>query len=120
MGASGFNVNKSRVLKLEDEIWEYLTPRYDFLVENGICDYITKQKQPRKQIKKLKEYVESLGLDLQYTEKGSTATSAEALSAYLTQKDDPILRSFSELTKYEKILTAFISLLKTDKIYTKY
>lgn len=121
MGAQGFNIDQERVLLLEKEIWEFLTPRYDFLVSEGFCDYIPKQKQPRKQVKKLKEYVESLGLSLMYTNKGATATSGEALSSYLTQKDDGVLKAFSELSKYEKILTSYINHLKgAEKIYSQY
>lgn len=121
MGAQGFNINQDRVLLLEQEIWEFLTPRYDFLVKEGFCDYIPKQKQPRKQVKKLKEYVESLGVDLMYTDKGKTATSAEALASYQTQKDDAVLKAFSELSKYEKILTSYIKNLKgADVIYSQY
>jgi DNA polymerase I-like protein with 3'-5' exonuclease and polymerase domains len=121
MGAQGMQVNKERVLKLESEIWEYLTPRYDYLVKEGFCDYILHQKQPRKQIKKLKEYIESLHLDLMHTDKGGTATSGEALAFYLAQKDNVILKSFSELSRYEKILTAYINHLKgAERIYTQY
>ena len=122
MGATGFTINKERVLLLEKEIWEYLTPRYDYLVEYGYCDYIMHQKQPRKQIKKLREYIESLGLDLMYTPKGGTATSGEALASYKSQIDNPILTAFSELARYEKIITSYITNLKssTGKIYSQY
>jgi DNA polymerase I-like protein with 3'-5' exonuclease and polymerase domains len=122
MGATGFTVEKERVLLLEQEIWQYLTPRYDFLVAEGFCDYIPRQTQPRKQMKKLREYIESIEVDLQYTEKGGVATSGEALAAYLTQKDDAVLKAFSELSKYEKILTSYIKNLKssTGKIYSQY
>lgn len=121
MGSQGFHINKDRVELLEQEIWEYLKPRYEYLVSEGFCDYIPGQKQPRKQTKKLKEYVLSLGVDLQYTKKGGVATSGEALASYLTQQDDSIIKAFSELSKYEKILTAYISNLKgSDKIYSQY
>lgn len=121
MGAQGFSINKDRVDLLESEIWEFLTPRYDFLVKEGFCDYIAKQKQPRKQTKKLKEYIATLGVELQYTNKGGVATSGEALSSYMSQVDDPIIKAFSELTKYEKILTAYINRLKDAKnIYSQY
>ena len=121
MGSEGFAIDSERVDLLEKEIWEFLTPRYDFLVAQGFCDYIPRQKQPRKQVKKLKEYVESLDLDLMYTVKGATATSGEALSSYLTQKDDDVLRAFSELSRYEKILTSYIKNLKgATKIYSQY
>lgn len=121
MGAEGFHIEQSRVLLLEQEIWEFLTPRYNFLVSEGFCDYIPKQKQPRKQVKKLKQYVESLGVDLMYTDKGGIATSGEALASYLTQKEDLVLKAFSELSKYEKILTAYVTHLKgAKKIYSQY
>ncbi len=120
MGAEGFAINQERVLLLEKEIWEYLTPRYDLLVEKGFCDYLP-NGAPRKKIKNLKEYIESLDIDLQTTLKGSTAVSNEALASYLTQKDDEILKAFSELSKYEKILTTYISRLKgSEKIYSQY
>ena len=120
MGAQGFLIDQERVLLLEKEIWQYLTPRYDLLVAEGYCNKMPNGSY-KKKIKLLKEYVESLGVDLQYTLKGGTATSSEALSAYLTQKDDPILKAFSELSKYEKILTAYISRLKgSKKIYSQY
>lgn len=121
MGSQGFNIESERVEKLDSEIWEFLTPRYDFLVEHGFADYLPKQKQPRKQIKKLKEYVESLGLELQKTAKGNTAVSGEALEFYMTQIDDPVMKAFGELTQYEKILTAYLNRLKgTEKIYSSY
>jgi DNA polymerase I-like protein with 3'-5' exonuclease and polymerase domains len=121
MGATGFSIDNERVLLLEKEIWEYLTPRYDFLVKEGFCDYIARQKQPRKQIKKLKAYVEDLGVTLQYTTKGGVATSGEAISAYLTEQPNPVLQAFSELSRYEKILTSYVSRLKSaKKIYSQY
>ncbi len=122
MGSTGFAIDQERVALLEQEIWEFLKPRYDFLVEKGFCDYIPKQKQPRKQVKKLKEYVEKLGVDLMYTTKGATATSGEALASYLTQKPDDILKAFSELSRYEKILTSYIKNMRSanPKIYSQY
>ncbi len=121
MGSEGFAINQERVELLEQEIWEFLTPRYDFLVQQGFCDYIPKQKQPRKQVKKLKEYVETLGVALMYTNKGQTATSGEALASYQTQVEDPVLKAFSELSRYEKILTSYIKNLKGNpKIFSQY
>lgn len=121
MGSEGFLINQERALLLEKEIWEFLTPRYDYLVKEGFCKYISKQKQPQKQIKKLKAYVEGLGVNLMYTNKGQIATSGEALSSYLTQQNDPVLKAFSELSRYEKILTSYIKNLKGNpKIYSQY
>lgn len=121
MGAQGFRIKKERVEKLESEIWGFLTPHYDYLVERGFCDYIINQKQPRKQTKKLKEYVEGLGIVLQYTDKGNTSMAGESIDAYLVQIDDPVLRAFSTVAKYEKILTAYLSRLRgAEKIYSQY
>jgi DNA polymerase I-like protein with 3'-5' exonuclease and polymerase domains len=120
-GATGFTIDPQRVNKLEEEIWEYLTPRYDFLVQEGFCDYMPKQKKPRKQVKKIKEYIESLNLELMYTDKGSTATSAEALSFYNNQIDDKVLKVYSELSKYETILSTYVNNIKgNDIIYSQY
>lgn len=121
MGARGFAIEQSRVLKLEEEIWAYLMPRYDFLVQQGFCDYIPRQRKPRRKVKKIKEYIESLGLELMQTEKGETSTDANALVSYLVQKEDPVLRAYSELSKYEVILNTYISHLKgAPKIYSQY
>jgi DNA polymerase I-like protein with 3'-5' exonuclease and polymerase domains len=121
MGAQGFRIDQERVEKLESELWEFLTPRYDYLVGAGYCDYIAGRKTPRKQIKKLQEYIESQGLDIIRTEKGGISTDAEAMAAYQTQKEDPIIKAFSELSKYEKILSTYISHMKgAPKIYTSY
>ena len=118
-GSQGFKIEKSRVDLLEKEIWEFLTPRYDFLVEQGFCDFIG--NKPKKQMKKFREYIQSLEIDFQYTLKGGIATSAEALESYMNQVDDSIIKTFSELTKYEKILTAYVGRLKgADKIYSQY
>ena len=121
MGAQGFRIDKSRVTQLEREIWEFLTPHYEFLVSQGFCDYVAKQKQPRKQTKKLREYVESLGVQLQFTAKGGTSMAGDSIDAYLLEKEDPVLRAFSELAKYEKILTSYLNRLRgADKIYSQY
>ena len=82
---------------------------------------MAKQKQPRKQTKKLREYVESLGVQLQFTAKGGTSMAGDSIDAYLLEKEDPVLRAFSELAKYEKILTSYLNRLRgADKIYSQY
>lgn len=121
MGQEGFNTDQSRVELLEKEIWDYLTPRYDYLVSKDFCYYMPKQRQPRKRMKKLREYIESLDVDFMYTDKGGIATSAEALESYQNQVEDSVLKAFSELSKYEKILTSYIKNLKGNpKIYSQY
>lgn len=121
MGANGFRIAAERVELLEHELWEFLTPRYDFLVGAGYCDYVVGKRTPKKQIKKLKEYIKQQGFELIYTEKGEISTDAEAMAAYQTQKDDQVIKTFSELAKYEKILSTYVSHMKgAEKIYTSY
>lgn len=121
MGAEGFLIDQERVEILEQEIWDYLNPRYDFLIEQGFCTKHPKRKIPKKKTKKLTEYIESLGVDIQRTKKGGIATSGEALSSYYTQTPDPIVKAFSELIKYEYLLTTYVINLKgAPKIYTQY
>jgi hypothetical protein len=120
MGSKGFLVDRSRSKLLEDEIWAFLQPRYDFLVNEGFCDYIAKQKQPRKQTKKLKEYVQSLEVDHRYTDKGNVSLDAESLEIYRGQIEDPILTAFADIAKYEKVLTSYLNHLDTNIIYTQY
>lgn len=119
MGAQGFHIDQSRVLKLEEELWAYLMPRYNLLVSEGFCDFVG--NKPKKKTKKLKEYIVDLGVELEYTIKGGISTSGESLAAYQTQMPDIILQAFGEITQYEKILTAYVSHLKgAPKIYSQY
>lgn len=121
MGAEGFLIEQSRVNLLEEEIWEFLTPRYDFLIKEGFCVKHPKKKIPSKKTKKLSEYVDNLGVDRMLTTKGATATSGEALASYYTQQPDEVIKAFSELSKYEKILTSYLTRLKSNtKIYSQY
>lgn len=120
MGAQGFAIDQDRVLLLEKEIKEYLTPRYEYLSSQGLCD-IMPDGAPRKKIKLLTEYIAGLGVDLQHTKKGGIAVSSEALAAYQTQLEDPVLKAFSELSKYEKIMSSYVSHMKgAEKIYSQY
>lgn len=120
MGANGFNIEQSRVLQLEAEILEFLNPRYDFLRSEGFVVF-NKKGTNSKRVKLFAQYLVDLGIDLQYTDKGGVSTAADSLDAYKTQSDDPILKAFSELSKYEKILSAYINHMKgAPKIYTQY
>ena len=119
MGATGFNIDNTRVQLLESEILDFLNPRYDFLIEAGFCNKL--MGKVKKKTKVFKEHIENLGLELQYTKKGGIATSSEALESYQNQVDDPVIKAFSELSIYEKILTAYLNRLrKADKIYSSY
>jgi len=71
-------------------------------------------------MKKLKEYAETLGLDLKYTPKGNVKVDGEALEYYLGQKEDPIFRAFSKIADREKILTGYTSRMSSSPIYSQY
>lgn len=119
MGAQGFRTDQSRVLKLEEEIKTFLTPRYELLAKEKFCEF--KKGKWSKKTKALKEHILSLGVELEYTEKGGISTAADSLASYQNQVDDPILKAFSELSQYETIMSNFVSHLKgAPKIYTQY
>lgn len=119
MGAAGFRIEQSRVELLEHELREYLKPRYEFLAQHGFCLFVG--NKVKKKTKLMREHIVNSGVELQYTEKGGIATSQDALDFYMSQIDDPIIKTYSELSKYEKILSAYVSHMKgAPKIYTSY
>lgn len=121
MGAHGMEIDLSRVQQLKDEIMVFLNPHYDFLVNEGYCHRLTPTSTPKKQMKKLRIHVESLNIDLMLAPKGGTSTTAEAMEYYLKQvPEDKILKAFSELAVYEKVLSAYISRLSESPICTQY
>ena len=120
MGCRGINIDIDRVQELKADIMSKLMPHYDFLCEQGYCKRTMPTSQPKKQMKKLKEYVEGLGITLMYTQKGAVSVTGEAIEYYLKQKPDDILQAFAELAIYEKVLTAFISRLSSSPIYSQY
>lgn len=120
MGSTGMEIDLRRVKQLKDEILAHLNPHYNFLVDKGYCRRETPTSQPTKQIKKLKDYVETLELDLMYTPKGATSVTAEALEYYIKQKPDDILQAFFELTVYEKALSAYIKRMDSSPVYSQY
>lgn len=120
MGAQGFTINQSRVKLLEEEIWQYLTPRYKLLESEGFGGILPNGKF-KKKIKTLSEYIKNSGVDLQFTPKGGVSTSVESLASYMNQREDPVIQAFSELSAYEKILSTYVSHLKgAPKIYSQY
>jgi len=121
MGATGFNIDQERVKNLKEEIFVYLRPRYNYLEKLGYCDFLPGKEQPRKQMKKLKEYIAELPINKKYTAKGAIKATAEALEFYQSQTTDDILKAFSEIAVYEKVLSAFISRLSGNEIiYSQY
>ena len=74
-------------------------------------------------MKLLKEYIEeNIGI-LKKTPKGGTATGADELDYYLTQKPgDEVITLFRNILDYAKTKSAFVERLKTADpyIYTSY
>lgn len=121
MGATGIKIDNERVALLKEEIMLYLKPRYDYLVEEGYCEYVPGKECPRKRMKKLKEHIEGLTIQKRYTKKENVSATAESLEYYMSQGDDDILKAFFEIATYEKILTAYIvKMSTTDIIYSQY
>lgn len=118
MAASGMTVDQSRVLQLEQELSAHIQPIYEELAAAGLVTFV--KGKAKKSIKGLREYVEKLtDLELEYTAAGSIATSKVALDRYILKSNNHILSLFSELSKYEKILTAFVPRLKEASPYIR-
>lgn len=121
MGATGIQLDTDRVNKLKEEVLGYLNPNYEFLIEKGFCKKDPKKEQPTKQMKKLREYLETLPIQKMYTKKGVVSTTSESLEMYNKQVDDKILQTFSDIAVYEKVLTAYLSRMKdVNVIYSQY
>lgn len=121
MGSTGIKISSDRVNTLKNEILEYLKPRYEYLIDLGYCVPVKDKDCPRKQMKKLREYVETLEIQKRHTKKGAISTDGESLEYYMSQTDDKILNTFAEIAVYEKVLTAYIShMSNTDIIFTQY
>lgn len=116
----GIKVDLDRVALLNTEVMNHLNPHYDFLISKGFCKRNEKTGKVNKQIRVLKDYIETLGIELKRTLKGSIGVDAESLEFYLTQTDDPVIKAFGDISVYEKVLTAYLSHLTDDTIYTSY
>lgn len=130
MASKGMEVDLEKVAQLKSEVRALLDPSYEFLIAKGMCSKRkgTKAKPasddelPKKNIKELKSHIETFDIEYMYTKKGSVCVSGEALAYYSAQVEgDEILKAFSIVAKYEKVLTAFVARLEKDKtIYTTY
>lgn len=117
MGQYGLEVDSSRVLSLKQELLDILNPLYSSLIDKGLCSVNSKGKVK----KNMKEFREILVKDLPEVEKtssGNVSTSSESLERYLAVANESreAIESFIKISKYEKILTAFISRLEGAKL----
>ena len=112
MGQNGIKINMDRVKQTEKEMFEYLLPRYEYLISEGFMVYDEKKQKYRKKMNALREHIAHTFEELEYTIKGTVATSTEALAKYIVQKEDKVVSNFLEMAQYEKALTAFINNLK--------
>ncbi len=96
----------------------HLNPKYEFLISKGYC--VKEGQVVKKKIKKFKEYIQTLGVELKYTKKGGIGTDGEALEFYLNQKQDDIVQAFADISVYEKVVTSYISNMQSNILYTQY
>lgn len=120
MASKGMTVDVDRAKVLKQEILDFLEPHYQFLISKGFCYRVTEGTKPRKEIKKLKEYIESLDIEIIRTAKGGVSITGESMEYYGKQIEDPILQSFVDLAVYEKVLTAYLTHLDHSTIYSQY
>lgn len=121
MASKGMKVDSSRVDILKKEVMEHLNPHYEFLIEKDMCRVDPKTNKVKKKVKFLKDYIQTLGVEIKYTKKGSIGVDAESLEFYLSQQHDDIIKAFSDIAVYEKVLTAYLARIENeDTIYTSY
>lgn len=118
MATNGMTVDHARVLQLEQELADHIQPIYKELEAKGLVEF--KKGKAKKSIKGLRNYIEQLGdIQFEYTSAGSIATSKAALEKYMLKAADHTLSLFAELSKFEKILTAFVPRLKEASPYIR-
>ena len=119
MGQFGITVDHSRAKLLETELKQLLEPYYKKVLEKEFARLDKKTNKVVKNMKKLREYIKENIPNPVYTAKGGVSTTAESLTKYTADKPDEILESFIGITKYEKILTAFVPDLKAADPYIR-
>lgn len=119
IGLQGQKIDQSKVKQLEAEIYEKLNPAFSRLVEAGYMRP-TLTKKPSKNLNVLRELIQKEIKELMYTPKGKIAVSFEALTSYYKEVPNDVYKDFLLVMKYEKILSSYISNMKTDILYTRY
>lgn len=120
MGSTGLVVNVNRVKELESEIYTVLTPKYQRLIELGLCEAVKGKLRPKKRIKALREYVEKHVKAPRYSAKNIVKTDSEALSAYLLETGDEVFQLFLDMGVYDKVLTSYVANMKEPLIRSQY
>jgi len=115
MGLDGICIDVDRVKHLEAELNEKLQPKYRALEKSGLA-IKGKDGKFKKKMKLFREHILSIeGLEVEYTAKGTVATSTESLNRYFEMSHDPVLQDYLDVIKYEKIMSAFVVRLKASE-----
>lgn len=117
MGLAGTNIDRERVLLLESELKGAVKEHLEVLLDAGIITKNKKGVSKRNMIKLKAMLIEALPDTIRKTAKGSISTSNEDMEQYLLDLPPdsplrPILISYVESMRVEKVLTAFIFRLK--------
>jgi DNA polymerase I-like protein with 3'-5' exonuclease and polymerase domains len=111
MGLTGFTVSKERAVILKNELKDLIAPIYDNLESYGMVE--VRKGKTFKCIKKLQEHISNiLGDKAEKTAKGVVRTDKQSLRRYLERVDDNILKQFSQLGRFEKIMSSYIPVLE--------
>lgn len=114
IGKVGIQIDQERVCQLEEEIYAKLDPKYQYLIEKGMCTDIG-TRRPKKNMKVFREYIKKVVKEPIVSAKGIIKTDLEALENYYAETEDEIFECFLKLNEYDKVLTAFVSRLKGAK-----
>lgn len=115
MGQKGLRISMDRVKQTEQEIYDYILPRYNFLIEKGFMVYDEKKDKYRKKMKDLREHVVATFENVEYTTSKNVSTKTQHLEKYLLEKEDEVVNAFLEVAQFEKALTAFVNNLLGSK-----
>jgi len=117
MGLAGTNIDRERVLLLESELKSAVKEHTEILLDAQILTKNKKGVTKRNMILLKSMLIEALPDTIRKTAKGSISTSNEDMEQYLLDLPSdsplrPILVSYVEAMRVEKVLTAFIFRLK--------
>lgn len=120
MANAGMTVDVARATELENDIYTKLESAYQHLISNNLCEVVPGQRRPKKNMKRLRQYIKEKYDKPILTSKGEISTTEEALSTYLSIKEDSVISCFLTLAGYEKVITAFTNNLKYPLVRTQY